>query len=118
MQRATDAYGQRGLLNSGVSAYGNTLSAQDQSTDQGTMKAGLDNTMAQLNEARTKAQQSYDLNSRGYNLSDKELELQNKQNMDKVNRNQSTELEVARDNIDSRNSLSQLGDINKYAQQR
>jgi hypothetical protein len=118
IQRATDAYGQRGLLNSGVRAYGNVMSAKDQQTDKEALSAGFDKSIADLEASRAKAYSQYDLTKRSLDLSGQDTSLQNEKDKDKINRDRATELEVARANTDQRITDKQLGDITTYANQR
>lgn len=118
IQRATEAYGQRNLLNSGVQAYGNIMSAKDQQADKEGLKAGMDKTLTDLEASRLKAFQSFDLTNRSLGLSEKDMLLKKQQNEDKLNRDQATELEVARANADERITDKNLGDLSTYTQQR
>lgn len=118
IQRATEAYGQRNLLNSGVQAYGNLMGAKDQQADKDGLKAGMDKTLTDLEASRLKAFQSFDLTKRSLDLTEKDALLKKQQNEDKLNRDQATELEVARANADERITDKNLGDISSYTQQR
>lgn len=117
IQRATEAYGQRNLLNSGVQAYGNLMSAKDQQGTKDAMQSGLDKTIGDLEASRQKAFNQYDITNRSLALKDQELNLTDQQKQDKINRDRATELEVARSDTDSGYSDRALGDISKYAQQ-
>lgn len=117
MQQATEAYGNRGLLNSGARAYGTLMSAKDQQANKDSMQAGMDKTLADLEASRKKAFSSYDLTKRSLGLTEEETNLKNKKDQDKIQRDRATELEVARANTDARITENAMGDINKYTQQ-
>ena len=93
------------------------MSAKEQQTNKEGMKAGLDETLANLEASRKKAFSQYDLTQRSLGLSEQEIALKKKQDEAKISRDRATELEVARANTDTRMGENVLGDINKYAQQ-
>lgn len=117
IQQASEAYGNRGLLNSGVQAYGNLMSAKDQQANKESMQAGMDKTLSDLEASRKKAFSQYDLTKRSLGLTEQDTLLGDKQKQDKLTRDRATELEVARANADARITENALGDISKYTQQ-